>query len=358
MDPRWQWGVNSIDPFAFGLPMVGNPLDGLNVAPVAYAQVAPNAAQFCKPPVRRRWNIDDDALQILEEVFEKEAYPDRRQLKKLADKFEVTCRQVQVWFQNKRAIGRKGSSRPASSAASTTCGSTHSSASQSAAAPNPVRSAASGTAILSAGAAAAETDNELNESLTSSCMCQLSAEDSFENPTPPDTVLLPSLSGRLDRTADPVQHDGIDCRGGAHTSASIFRGAGNGQIWAPDGPPGSSREPRDGALFLPYPNPSYGPTIDNAVAGQRGDVVEDTRKRSASMAAILWGQNSRCTSRRAQRLPSNSREPVSDDELADLQRRIRPADIAHPLPERHLLKQLSKSQMVKVLEDLSIARRR
>eukprot|EP00967_Tisochrysis_lutea_P008764 scaffold10484_cov31-Tisochrysis_lutea.AAC.1 len=49
-----------------------------------------------------RWNIPKSALQTLEQMFERDKFPSVETRKKLAQELNVTPRQVQVWFQNKR----------------------------------------------------------------------------------------------------------------------------------------------------------------------------------------------------------------------------------------------------------------
>ncbi|KAL3921323.1 MAG: hypothetical protein SGPRY_004944, partial [Prymnesium sp.] len=49
-----------------------------------------------------RWNIPAHALQILEQVFQKDKFPTVETRKNLSTDLKVTPRQVQVWFQNKR----------------------------------------------------------------------------------------------------------------------------------------------------------------------------------------------------------------------------------------------------------------
>ena len=49
-----------------------------------------------------RWNIPAHALQILEQVFQKDKFPTVETRKNLSSDLNVTPRQVQVWFQNKR----------------------------------------------------------------------------------------------------------------------------------------------------------------------------------------------------------------------------------------------------------------
>ena len=61
----------------------------------------------CCPSKKRkgkstRWNIPAQALQILEQVFQKDKFPTVETRKKLSSDLNVTPRQVQVWFQNKR----------------------------------------------------------------------------------------------------------------------------------------------------------------------------------------------------------------------------------------------------------------
>jgi len=50
----------------------------------------------------KRWNIPKNALQSLEQVFKSDKFPTVETRKNLAGDLNVTPRQVQVWFQNKR----------------------------------------------------------------------------------------------------------------------------------------------------------------------------------------------------------------------------------------------------------------
>jgi len=67
------------------------------------------------PPRKRkkytRWNIPQEALSVLEEMYWKDKFPSVETRKALAEDLKVTPRQVQRWFQNKRqrAIKRYGS---------------------------------------------------------------------------------------------------------------------------------------------------------------------------------------------------------------------------------------------------------
>ena len=58
------------------------------------------------PPRKRkkytRWNIPQEALSVLEEMYWKDKFPSVETRKALAEDLKVTPRQVQVWFQNKR----------------------------------------------------------------------------------------------------------------------------------------------------------------------------------------------------------------------------------------------------------------
>merc|ERR1719271_2349885 len=50
----------------------------------------------------RRWKIPESGLQMLEQVYAVDKFPSVDTRKHLAANLEVTSRQVQVWFQNKR----------------------------------------------------------------------------------------------------------------------------------------------------------------------------------------------------------------------------------------------------------------
>ena len=50
----------------------------------------------------KRWNIPSNVLQSLEQAFETDKHPTMDARKQMAAEMNVTLRQVQVWFQNKR----------------------------------------------------------------------------------------------------------------------------------------------------------------------------------------------------------------------------------------------------------------
>lgn len=54
-----------------------------------------------------RWHIDATTLSILEEVFLLDQFPNNDTRKRLGEKLEVSTRQIQVWFQNRRQRERK-----------------------------------------------------------------------------------------------------------------------------------------------------------------------------------------------------------------------------------------------------------
>jgi len=54
-----------------------------------------------------RWHIDATTLAILEEVFLLDQFPNNDTRKRLGEKLEVSTRQIQVWFQNRRQRERK-----------------------------------------------------------------------------------------------------------------------------------------------------------------------------------------------------------------------------------------------------------
>lgn len=56
-----------------------------------------------------RWNVDGDTLAILEQVYAVEPFPGIATREALAQKLEVSGRQIQVWFQNRRQRERKKS---------------------------------------------------------------------------------------------------------------------------------------------------------------------------------------------------------------------------------------------------------
>jgi len=54
-----------------------------------------------------RWHIDPDALAVLEAVFKLEQFPNMETRKQLGQDLQVSSRQIQVWFQNRRQRERK-----------------------------------------------------------------------------------------------------------------------------------------------------------------------------------------------------------------------------------------------------------
>jgi len=54
-----------------------------------------------------RWQIRSGALSVLEQVYAVEPFPGLETRRELSRKLNVSVRQVQVWFQNKRQRERK-----------------------------------------------------------------------------------------------------------------------------------------------------------------------------------------------------------------------------------------------------------
>lgn len=54
-----------------------------------------------------RWNIAPDALEVLEEVFLVQQFPPIAMRERLAQTLNVTARQIQIWFQNRRQRARQ-----------------------------------------------------------------------------------------------------------------------------------------------------------------------------------------------------------------------------------------------------------
>merc|ERR1712087_414565 len=54
------------------------------------------------PPKQSRWNITRGALDLLEQAFNLVKFPSLFVRQQLAQELNVSCRQVQVWFQNRR----------------------------------------------------------------------------------------------------------------------------------------------------------------------------------------------------------------------------------------------------------------
>lgn len=57
-----------------------------------------------------RWHIDADALAVLEAVFKLDQFPNIETRKQLGIDLNVSARQIQVWFQNRRQRERKNRS--------------------------------------------------------------------------------------------------------------------------------------------------------------------------------------------------------------------------------------------------------
>mmetsp|Transcript_12290 Transcript_12290/g.20708 ORF Transcript_12290/g.20708 Transcript_12290/m.20708 type:complete len:564 (-) Transcript_12290:533-2224(-) len=53
-------------------------------------------------PKQSRWNITRGALELLEQAFAMDKFPSLFVRQQLANELNVSCRQVQVWFQNRR----------------------------------------------------------------------------------------------------------------------------------------------------------------------------------------------------------------------------------------------------------------
>jgi len=68
---------------------------------------APAAAPTAAEGKTLRWQIGSSALQVLEHVYTMEPFPGLETRRDLARQLNVSARQVQVWFQNKRQRERK-----------------------------------------------------------------------------------------------------------------------------------------------------------------------------------------------------------------------------------------------------------
>lgn len=61
---------------------------------------------------KKRQRTSPDQLAILEEIFQTDKMPNQQTRVQLADQLGMSSRRVQIWFQNKRAKVKRGSSRP------------------------------------------------------------------------------------------------------------------------------------------------------------------------------------------------------------------------------------------------------
>ena len=57
-----------------------------------------------------RWHIDASTLAVLEQVFSLDQFPNVETRKRLGNDLNVSTRQIQVWFQNRRQRERKNRS--------------------------------------------------------------------------------------------------------------------------------------------------------------------------------------------------------------------------------------------------------
>ena len=69
------------------------------------AQGAPAVTAAMQPAPR--WHIDKLALGVLEACFSVEQFPNVNVRKQLGQDLQVSARQIQVWFQNRRQRERK-----------------------------------------------------------------------------------------------------------------------------------------------------------------------------------------------------------------------------------------------------------
>ena len=56
---------------------------------------------------QQRWRIADNSLAILEQIYQLDRFPAQNTRNELATTLNVSSRQIQVWFQNRRQRDRK-----------------------------------------------------------------------------------------------------------------------------------------------------------------------------------------------------------------------------------------------------------
>jgi len=72
---------------------------------------APRRGLWQRPQTAKmpRWNITKQVLDLLEEVFQLDKFPTADMRRRLATEFQVSPRQIQFWFQNRRQRERRSS---------------------------------------------------------------------------------------------------------------------------------------------------------------------------------------------------------------------------------------------------------
>ena len=77
----------------------------------SWASAAEEESTSARSRAAPRWHIDTGALEMLENIFNVERFPNVETRKKLGAELHVSPRQIQVWFQNRRQRERKQKER-------------------------------------------------------------------------------------------------------------------------------------------------------------------------------------------------------------------------------------------------------
>ncbi|RDX55150.1 homeobox-domain-containing protein [Lentinus brumalis] len=160
-----------------------------------YPRVPSVATHAPEPPVepvkKKRKRADAEQLKVLNETYNRTAFPSTEERIELAKKLGMSARSVQIWFQNKRQAMRQSSRQAAASAPPTT--------SQPYAAPSHSAPPPTTTPLPQTGAYPGHLSSAMGPSSAS--------QVGYGTPRPPsDMGGMHSSSGRLNPSPNPSSH--------------------------------------------------------------------------------------------------------------------------------------------------------